>query len=84
LGGGFHLVGASFFQSIGKARTALVLTLLRQVLVLIPLLIVLPRFLGLDGVWGAGPVADLVAALLTGAVLLRELRRLERSGQAGT
>ncbi len=73
---GFQVVGASFFQSIGKARTSLVLTLLRQVLILIPLLVLLPRLLGLDGVWAAGPIADLGAALLTGGALLRELRRM--------
>jgi putative MATE family efflux protein len=73
---GFQVVGANFFQAIGKARIALLLTLLRQGLVLIPLLIVLPRLLGLDGVWLAGPISDLTSSLLTGGVLLHQLRSL--------
>ncbi|MDY0062776.1 MAG: MATE family efflux transporter [Myxococcota bacterium] len=73
---GFQIVGANFFQAIGRARTALVLSLLRQVLILIPLLLILPSVLGLDGVWVAGPIADLLSGVLTGVVLLRTLRRL--------
>jgi hypothetical protein len=49
---------------------------LRQVIVPIPLLAVLPGFLVLDGVWGAGPIADGVAALLTGGALVWQLQRL--------
>jgi Na+-driven multidrug efflux pump len=75
---GFQVVGANFFQAIGKARTALVLTLLRQLIVLLPLLLVLPRVLGLDGVWAAGPVSDVVAALLTGGALIHQMRVLAR------
>ncbi len=74
---GFQVVSANFFQAVGKARTALVLSLLRQVIVLIPLLILLPHVMGLDGVWAAGPIADGVASLLTGFALLRELRHLD-------
>ena len=67
-----------FFQAIGKAGTALMLTLLRQVIVLIPALIILPRFLQLNGVWIAGPIADGLAAVITILVLLPEIRTLKK------
>ena len=73
---GFQVVSANFFQAIGRAKISLVLTLLRQVIVLIPLLIILPRFWGLDGVWAAGPVADGTASVLTAIALVRQLRRM--------
>lgn len=75
---GFQVVCANFFQAIGKAKVALVLSLLRQVIVLIPLLIILPRLIGLDGVWVAGPIADSVSALITAAVIVSELRKMPR------
>jgi len=76
---GFQIVSANFFQAIGKAQAALLLTLLRQVFMLIPLLLVLPRYIGLDGVWAAGPISDLASSLLTAAVLARQLRLLALS-----
>jgi len=63
------------------ATTALVLTLLRQVLVLIPLLIILPRFLGLDGVWAAAPISDFTSFLLTAVALTLQLRVLPRQSE---
>lgn len=73
---GFQVVASNFFQAIGHARISLVLTLSRQVIVLIPLLIVMPRIWGLDGVWAAGPVADGASSLLTAAALVWQLRRM--------
>lgn len=73
---GFQMVGSSFFQAIGKTRTALVLTLLRQVIILIPALIILPRFFQLNGVWIAAPIADGLAVLITMAVLKSGTRLL--------
>lgn len=74
---GFQIISGNFFQAIGKARKALILTLLRQVIVLIPALIILPRFFQLNGVWFAGPVADGIATLITLIVLLPEVRSLK-------
>ena len=76
---GFQVVSASYFQAVGKPREALLLMLSRQVLLLIPAVIILPRFFGLDGVWAAMPVADFGASALTGICLFAELRRLQRS-----
>jgi putative MATE family efflux protein len=75
---GFQIVSASYFQAIGKPGQAMVLTLSRQVFLLIPAVLVLPRYFGLDGVWAAMPVADLGSAVLTGAWLFWELRHLDR------
>lgn len=80
---GFQIVGASYFQAVGKPGEAIFLTLSRQVLLLIPAALILPRFFGLDGVWAALPASDFGAFLLTGVCLLIELRRLgAKSGAA--
>lgn len=59
-----QIVGASYFQAIGEAKKATFLGLLRQVFLLIPLLLILPNFLGLNGVWGAGALSDLISSLV--------------------
>jgi len=73
---GFQVVSSNYFQAVGKPRQAILLSLSRQVFLLIPALLILPRFLGLNGVWLAGPVSDLGSALLTGVLLFYELRYL--------
>jgi Na+-driven multidrug efflux pump len=75
---GFQVVAAGMFQALGRALPALVLALLRQVIVLTPLIFILPRFLQLTGIWMSFPIADGAAALITGwmmVVLLRQMRR---------
>ena len=83
---GGQIVGSRYYQSVGKPVLATLLGLSRQVLLLIPLALVLPRFFGLDGVWGAGPVADVIAAAVTGVFVWRELLRLRslRTSSADT
>lgn len=73
---GFQIIGANYFQAVGKAGYAIVLSLSRQVIMLIPLILLLPSLLGLQGAWLASPVADLVSALLTGLFLRKEIRKL--------
>lgn len=73
---GFQIIGANYFQAVGKAKYAIVFNLLRQLILLIPLVYLLPPWLGLAGIWLAGPLADAGAALLTGCFLLREMRLL--------
>lgn len=75
---GFQVVGVALFQAIGKPIYSLLLSLSRQVLILIPLLLVLPKFWGLQGVWLAGPISDAGSTLLTAILVLNELRRLRR------
>jgi putative MATE family efflux protein len=79
---GFQIVGASYFQAVGKPGEAIFLTLSRQVLLLIPAALILPSFFGLDGVWAALPASDFGAFLLTGVCLLVELRRLRAKSSA--
>ncbi|MFC2095505.1 MATE family efflux transporter [Candidatus Bipolaricaulota bacterium] len=84
---GFQVVAAGTSQALGKAIPALVLALLRQVILLPPLLLIIPRFLGLSGVWISFPIADGVAALLTGwmmLVLLRQMRQHALDSQLQT
>lgn len=59
-----QIVGESYFQAIGKAKKAAFLGLSRQVLLLIPLLLILPNLFGLNGVWGASAVADFISSLI--------------------
>lgn len=73
---GFQIVSSNYFQAVGKAKISIFLSLSRQVIVLLPLLLILPKFLNLTGVWMAGPSADFIASLVTGLFLLRELRHL--------
>jgi len=76
---GIQIVGAHFFLAVGKALKSLLLNLLRQVIVLIPLLLVLPKFFGLTGVWASMPIADCIAVCITGVFVLYELAHLERA-----
>lgn len=72
---GLSVTGTNFIQSIGKAKMAMLLSLLRQVILLIPAVLILPTFLGLQGVWTAQPVSDFIATVITGIVVFRELKR---------
>ena len=75
---GFQIIASSFFQSIGKAGISMFLSLSRQVLLLIPLLIFLPMIFGLDGVWFAAPISDFLAAVLSFIMVRVELKKLDK------
>jgi putative MATE family efflux protein len=79
---GAQIVGANYYQAVGKPRQAIFLNLTRQVLLLIPALLLLPAFFGLTGVWLAGPISDLGAFLVTGTFVYREMRRLKQRAEA--
>ncbi|MFV8351897.1 MATE family efflux transporter [Flavobacterium sp. XS2P14] len=68
-----QLIGAAYFQAAGKAQKALLLTLSKQGFFLIPLVLILPNFLGIFGVWIAFPIADILSTLLTGYFLKKEM-----------
>lgn len=74
---GFQIVSSNYFQAIGKPRHSALLGLSRQVLILIPALIILPKFFGLEGVLAAGPLADLVSSIITGIFIIIEMKRLD-------
>ena len=69
-----QLIGAAYFQAAGKATPALLLTLLKQGFFLIPLVLWLPNYFGILGVWIAFPIADLLATLITAYFLHREMK----------
>ena len=65
------------FQSIGMASKAIFLSLTRQMMVLLPCLIILPRFFGVAGVWYSMPISDLLASLIAGTMLVWQLRKFK-------
>ncbi len=72
----FYIIGANYFQSIEEAMKSVVLNLLRQVGIFIPLLLILPRYFGIDGVWYIFPVSDLFIFLITGYFLRTHLKEI--------
>ncbi len=69
-----QLIGAAYFQAVGKAIPALLLTLTRQGFFFIPLILILPTFLGEIGVWISFPIADILATIVTGFYLRKEIK----------
>lgn len=74
---GFQMVTSNFFQSIGMAQKAIILSLSRQVLILIPCLIILPMFWGAQGVWFSMPISDAMASLIAGAMLYKQFKQFK-------
>ncbi|WP_297793727.1 MATE family efflux transporter [uncultured Eudoraea sp.] len=70
-----QLIGAAYFQAVGKAVPALLLTLTRQGFFFIPLILILPNYLGELGVWISFPIADVLSTLVTGFYLRQEVKR---------
>jgi putative MATE family efflux protein len=73
---GFQVVASNFFQSVGKAKLAMFATLFRQVVLLIPLLLIFPVIWGINGIWIAFPVADTISAVAVSILLFREWEKL--------
>jgi len=76
---GFQIVTSNFFQYIGKPRKAIFLSLTRQMIFLVPLLILLPPRLGVQGVWISMPIADFTASVLAAILLFFQVRELKRT-----
>jgi putative MATE family efflux protein len=70
-----QLIGAAYFQGIGKAKTGLILALLRQGILFVPLILMLPLFFGEMGAWISFPISDFLATIITGVVLIREVKK---------
>ncbi|MBQ7870055.1 MAG: MATE family efflux transporter [Prevotella sp.] len=68
---GYQMVVTNFFQSIGRASVSIFLSLSRQMLFLLPMLIILPPIMGADGVWLSMPVSDTVASVVTAIVMVK-------------
>lgn len=71
---GMAMIGSNYVQSIGKAKQAMFLSLLRQVILLVPMMLILPRFFGINGVWFAQPIADIISCLVTFIVVTRQVK----------
>ena len=80
---GIQPMSSGFFTSIGKAKLGIVVSLTRQVLFLIPLIIIFPRFMGIDGVMYAGPIADTAAAVVAISFALKEHRKMTAMSKQG-
>ena len=78
---GFQMVATNFFMSIGMSRKAIFLSLTRQLIFLIPCLIILPPLMGQIGVWISIPVADVMAASVTAFMLIRQFKKFKMERQ---
>ncbi|WP_346697972.1 MATE family efflux transporter [Catenibacillus scindens] len=75
---GVQLISSNFFSAIGKPLKGMILSLTRQVFFLIPLILILPLFMGIDGIMFAGPVADTMAFIATVVLISFEMRLISR------
>ncbi len=75
---GFQIVTTTLFQSLGKASIAVILSLSRQMLLLLPLIWILPKYMGLNGVWTAGPIADILSSLLAAFLLYQQYSKFKK------
>lgn len=75
---GMQMVATSFFQSIGQAHKSIFHSLTRQLLFLLPFIIIFPRLWGLDGVWLSMPVSDALACIVAGVMLWYEYRKMSK------
>ena len=76
---GFQMVTSNFFQSIGMANKAIFLSLTRQLLFLLPCLIILPTFMGAAGIWWSMPISDLTASIVAAVLLYKQFQEFKKS-----
>ena len=75
---GFQIVTSNYFQATGRAKIAAGMTLMRQVVILIPLLIFLPGIFGINGIWAAAPISDLLNAAFVFYLVVKAMKELDR------
>lgn len=78
---GFQIVSTTLFQSIGRAGASIFLSMTRQVIFLIPLLLILPSYYGLDGIWASFPASDVLATTVSLFMVLHQLFKFDRVPQ---
>jgi putative MATE family efflux protein len=76
---GFQIVTSNFFQSIGMAKKAIFLSLTRQIIFLLPFLLIFPYFWGLKGVWLSMPAADVMSSLFSAGMLFAQFRKFKNA-----
>lgn len=77
---GFQITCSQYFQAVGKGKHSLFLNLSRQVIILIPALLILPHFYGLKGIWMAAPVSDVLSTIITAVFITYEMKHLNGEG----
>ncbi|MCS5422158.1 MULTISPECIES: MATE family efflux transporter [Psychrilyobacter] len=75
---GFHMIGSSYFQTVGKAKITTAINIIRQFILMLPLLYFLPKYYGVKGVWLAAPITDFTLAVITSYFVVREFKTLKR------
>lgn len=75
---GYQMVVSNFFQSIGKAKISIMLSLSRQLLILLPLLLILPTMFGINGVWFSMPVSDTLSAIMAAWIMIVHMRKFKK------
>ena len=75
---GIQPMSSGFFTSIGKAKLGIVVSLTRQVIFLLPLILIFPIFMGIDGVMYAGPIADVAAGIVAIGFAVKEIRAMDK------
>jgi putative MATE family efflux protein len=75
---GFQIVSSQYFQAVGKPVQSTILGLSRQLLLLVPLLLILPHFWGIEGVWRTPPIADILSALITASIVSLEIKHMKK------
>ena len=81
---GFQVTASSYFQATGQPKKAVILSLSRTVLALIPLILILPLFFGLEGILYAGPCADFISVTIAAVLIYKELKHLKRKIKKST
>ncbi|MBO7268364.1 MAG: MATE family efflux transporter [Bacteroidales bacterium] len=81
---GFQMVTSNFFRSIGYAGTAIFLSLTRQLIFLLPLMLILPNFLQLNGIWTSMPLADLISCVVSASMMIYHLKKFRKQNLSDT
>ena len=71
---GVQMTISNYFSAIGKPIKGIILSLIRQVIIIVPLMIILPQFMGLDGVLYAAPITDFISFVVALAMIIYEFR----------
>lgn len=80
---GFQMVTSNFFQSIGMVKKAIFMSLSRQLLFLLPCLLIFPNIWGIDGIWYSMPTADLISSIVAAILLLHHFRQFRTKEEGG-
>lgn len=75
---GFHMIGSSYFQTVGKAKITTSINIIRQFIIMIPLLYFLPKYYGVNGIWLAIPITDFIMAIITSHFVFKEFKILKQ------